>query len=258
MESRRIQLLTLSLAICMSVGYAKPPSKIVNGRNALTGEFPHQVSLQINREHFCGGSIIDATHILTAAHCVVGDNGVGVRGIEVVTGVLDFHSRNANNVFPVSRIIYHGRYAPEDSWRNDIAVLTLAKAIIFDDYQQPIRLPTSDTPAGARVVASGWGAGIYLGNKSKSLRYLQKLPMGVLSLQQCRRVLGSGIQSGQICAAGAAGTGICVGDSGGPLTYNGTVIGVASFVVPCGKGYPDVYTRVYEYVPWINQVVRNN
>ncbi|XP_063983182.1 uncharacterized protein LOC135165636 [Diachasmimorpha longicaudata] len=242
----------------MYIGFAKPASKIVDGHDAFVAEFPHQVSLQLGGQHFCGGSIIDATHVLTAAHCVLADDGTVIRGIEVVTGVLDYHNRNANNVFTVSRAIPHPKYAPKDTWRNDIAVLKLTKRIIFNANQKPIRLPTRDTPGGARVMTSGWGADIYLGDKSQSVRYLQKLAMEVISLQQCRRVLGSGIQSGQICAVGSRGTGICVGDSGGPLTYNNAVIGVASFVIPCAKGYPDVYTRVYRYVPWINQVRRTS
>ena len=30
----------------------------------------HQVALLNNGRQFCGGSLMDATHILTAAHCV--------------------------------------------------------------------------------------------------------------------------------------------------------------------------------------------
>lgn len=42
------------------------------------------------------------------------------------------------------------------------------------------------------------------------------------------------------------------GDSGGPLVTDGVQIGIVSFGVPCGKAYPDVYTRVYHYLDWIN------
>ena len=42
------------------------------------------------------------------------------------------------------------------------------------------------------------------------------------------------------------------GDSGGPLVVDDVQVGVVSFGKPCARGVPDVYTRVYNYVDWIN------
>ena len=48
--------------------------RIVGGHDAKPGQFPYQVSLQVNDyDHLCGGSIIDRKWILTAAHCVEPD-----------------------------------------------------------------------------------------------------------------------------------------------------------------------------------------
>ena len=41
------------------------------------------------------------------------------------------------------------------------------------------------------------------------------------------------------------------GDSGSALIANGTQIGIVSFGRPCAVGYPDVYTRVSSFEPWI-------
>lgn len=42
------------------------------------------------------------------------------------------------------------------------------------------------------------------------------------------------------------------GDSGGPLTVNGKLIGLVSWGMGCASTeYPTVYTRVTEYVHWI-------
>lgn len=43
------------------------------------------------------------------------------------------------------------------------------------------------------------------------------------------------------------------GDSGGPLVVNNEVVGISSWVMPCGIGYPDVYTRVASYADWIEE-----
>lgn len=50
--------------------------RIVNGTPAYLGEFPGKVSIQ-NRAgaHFCGGTIVDTMHIVTAAHCVTNTRG---------------------------------------------------------------------------------------------------------------------------------------------------------------------------------------
>lgn len=43
------------------------------------------------------------------------------------------------------------------------------------------------------------------------------------------------------------------GDSGGPLVADDVLVGLVSFgMLPCGSGYPDVFTRVFYYRKWIN------
>lgn len=42
------------------------------------------------------------------------------------------------------------------------------------------------------------------------------------------------------------------GDSGGPLVNDDEQVGVVSWGIPCAKGEPDVFTRVYSYLTWIN------
>jgi secreted trypsin-like serine protease len=47
-----------------------------------------------------------------------------------------------------------------------------------------------------------------------------------------------------------------MGDSGGPLvTLDGALIGIVSWGVPCGKGLPDVYTRVSPFKDWIDKTI---
>lgn len=43
---------------------------IVNGENALPGEFPWHVALYFGGQYFCGGSLISDSFVITAAHCV--------------------------------------------------------------------------------------------------------------------------------------------------------------------------------------------
>lgn len=61
----------LLLSALVAVAVATPLSgRIVGGADAVPGQFPYQISLRVKDSHNCGGSIIDNSWILTAAHCV--------------------------------------------------------------------------------------------------------------------------------------------------------------------------------------------
>ncbi|XP_014295151.2 chymotrypsin-1-like [Microplitis demolitor] len=250
-----LRIITIYLVLCTFGGDTKRPSKIVNGYMAWENEFPHQVSLRVWGQHICGGSIISPRHILTAAHCVVDDNKHLHRNMAVLSGTNDRYSLQSGQLHKVSNIIYHHGYTPSDNWRNDIAVLVLEKPMIFNSRQQPIRLPSHDIPPKTRVMASGWGA-LTFADPSSAPQRLQKLDMTIVSNQECEEMHGKAIYPCQICVFNGAGRGVCVGDSGGPLTYEGQVFGIASWVAPCALGYPDVFTRVHYFVPWINDIMR--
>lgn len=61
--------------------------RIIGGSRAQLGEYPSKVSLQTRSgSHFCGGNLITNNHILSAAHCVVTEEGV----LLTPTSVSDF------------------------------------------------------------------------------------------------------------------------------------------------------------------------
>lgn len=65
MKTALLVLSFIGIASCNVVN-----GRIVGGREAHEGQFPHQISLRFKGSHNCGGSIISSKYILTAAHCV--------------------------------------------------------------------------------------------------------------------------------------------------------------------------------------------
>ncbi|XP_012585921.1 PREDICTED: chymotrypsinogen 2-like [Condylura cristata] len=84
--------------------------RIVNGKVAVPGSWPWQVSLQYSTGfHFCGGSLISKDWVVTSAHCKVSTSH------QVVAGMFD--KRSKENV-QVLRIAQEGVYlmTPADPW----------------------------------------------------------------------------------------------------------------------------------------------
>lgn len=65
-----VRKVVITLAVAFSAAAATINKRILNGENATVGEFPFMVSVHDRSgEHYCGGTLLDGYHVLTAAHC---------------------------------------------------------------------------------------------------------------------------------------------------------------------------------------------
>lgn len=90
---------TLAVPSVSSAALESRDAKIVGGEFAQLGDVPFQVSLQLpGSGHFCGGSLLDNSTVLTAAHCFLGipeTLAVSIRaGSLVYLHKVVFHSRS--------------------------------------------------------------------------------------------------------------------------------------------------------------------
>ncbi|XP_058798969.1 trypsin-1-like [Phymastichus coffea] len=233
---------------------------IVGGTKAKEAERPFQVSLQeVIGYHFCGGSIISEYYVLTAAHCTVVFDKAMVGFLFAAVGMLDVRHPGQNH--KLSDLIVHEKYDPNDSFRNDISLAKVQEPFTFNTFVQPVPLPKSDfpVPANSSVVLSGWGD--LGGTENESPHHLRVATLYVVDQEKCKKIIETGpnhVYKTNLCAYDPnTRKGQCTKDSGGPLTLNGTLVGIVSwsFKDPyCGSTKrPAQYTRVSEYIDWIKE-----
>merc|ERR1711971_691268 len=239
-----------------------PWNRIVNGKTAPS-PIPWQVHLRQGSPtagfgYFCGGTIIDAKTILTAAHCYHGKN-LNAVDYFVTAGVVHVQDGAGQSAF-VEKITLHESYNPS-TINNDIAILKLKTPLTFNDNVRRACLPEASFVPTGKAVASGWGLVAQFPDQSpKNLQWVTK---PVVTNDKCAQQFNwSGITANMICAGDAdGGESTCKGDSGGPLVVpksstddTAVVIGATSFGPGdgCGKpGLPAVYAYVTRYLDWI-------
>lgn len=91
-----------------------------------------------------------------------------------------------------------------------------------------------------------------------------KVNMKIIDQKICMdryKGIGAIIRESMLCAGKLDGGGLdgCYGDSGGPLIFNGFIIGLVSFGYACGHNYyPGVYTKVSHFSDWIVKTASEN
>ena len=252
-------------------------ARVVGGQNCLKGACPWQASIiDENAKHFCGGSVIDDHHILTAAHCFKKRRNFA--SLRILLGKTDLQSSETSaQTHRIAEVFEHEDYH-HDKKENDIAILRTVDKIYFNAYVIPVCLPEMGSnpysTTQRHALVSGWGIMRVIDRDdtviSNKLR-IAGVPLIATSdcqehWQAYRESNPSSVQIHQtiddttICAGGGL-VDSCEGDSGGPLVsieQDGRYkqIGIVSWGVraaDCGKHGtpPGVYARVEPHLPWI-------
>ncbi|NXJ10359.1 TMPSD protease, partial [Odontophorus gujanensis] len=221
--------------------------RIIGGKETSVSKWPWQVSVQYGPVHICGGTIIDAQWVLTAAHCFFMNSMKILDDWKVYGGVSDL--KQPMEGIPVSQVIINSNYS-DDHDDYDIALMKLSR---------PLTLSGGSLVAG--LGGWGWlalpdGSSCLADNTSPKLREAE---VKLIDYKICNsdKVYEGYLTPRMMCAGYLqGGKDACQGDSGGPLVCEDNsrwyVAGVTSWGTGCGqKNKPGVYTRVTKLLGWI-------
>ncbi|XP_037005934.2 transmembrane protease serine 11D [Artibeus jamaicensis] len=229
--------------------------RVIGGTNAEEGDWPWQVSLQLDNVHHCGGILIGNTWILTAAHCFRSNSDPS--RWTVTFGVSTTFPQKTERV---STILIHKDYN-SGTHENDIAVMKLSRTITFNKDIHMVCLPeaTQNISPGSTAYVTGWGSQINGGDTVTDLRQGR---VYIISNDVCNAQISydGAVLPGMLCAGlPEGGVDACRGDSGGPLVQQDSrrlwfLVGIVSWGDQCAlANKPGVYTRVTAYREWITQ-----
>ncbi len=278
---KRTTLLAFTLLSATSCFAASDISTyIVNGEDVDVADYPSTVAFFLDTIEydgyyyagsFCGGTYLDSTHVLTAAHCFYDDEQA--RLFTVAVPYLQNESDYPYDVqrIRISEIYYPDDYASDASqlYPNDIAIVTLEEAMSSGSA-----ITRADSEDYRSTEESFFAVGH--GNTATGVDNadsLQAASLTYVANATCQKAFSDGeaLTSKQICFTGdyseASGlkNAVCNGDSGGPVYWQDTdtdtltQVGVTSFGPSiCGNAsstVTSVFTELTDYSDWIDEVL---
>nr|XP_023500021.1 serine protease 57 [Equus caballus] len=252
--------LLLTMATVLTL-LTRPPgswgARIIGGHQVTPHSRPYMASVRFKGEHFCGGFLLRARWVVSAAHCF---RDRDPRADLVVLGAHALRvAEPTQQVLGVSAVVSHPDYQPA-THANDICLLRLNSSAVLGPAVGLLKLPRSGARpprAGTLCRVAGWGS---VSDFEDQPPGLMEAEVRVLGLDACNRSWTGRLKPAMLCthSEDSQRRGFCSADSGGPLVCRNRAHGLVSFSgLWCGDPKtPDVYTQVSAFVSWIWDVVR--
>jgi secreted trypsin-like serine protease len=280
-------LRTSFAALVLCLGLTGPAHAIVGGNDAAPGEYPFIAHITIDRAASCTGTLVDATHVVTASHCSslvpggIANVPIGQPGqlIELTIGAhrtptsyidAGYNGESDGEEHVATSVAVHPAWAGLGSVSGDVSVITLDRPSAKTPVKIANAAERSLWAAGTMATIAGFGHTEFEGEApdvlqeaqvpivadevaAKAYPYLVDGVDPVFGGFENRTQLGAGFPKG--------GVDTCQGDSGGPLLVPaGTglrLVGDTSYGYECARpDHPGIYGRVADTTlrEWIRSI----
>ncbi|XP_037913679.1 complement factor D-like isoform X2 [Hermetia illucens] len=227
--------------------------RILNGEPATLGLFASQVQIRLKKRnlHKCGGSLVEETHVVTAAVCI---DGLAADKLSVMGGDVSLYETTVGSrqFRDVDMIIIHPSYNPKiDRWAYNVAVLKLIAGFARNSELAPVQMATPDKEKYHHCFTPGWGIGSIRNTPPKLSDRLYYAELFVVDFTVC----GNCAEKTMCAISTSEKQGVCKGDEGGGLYCNGYLRGIyaGSFNECTGAGA--TFGDIIQLGPWIKSIL---
>ncbi|MGW5641742.1 S1 family peptidase [Saccharopolyspora sp. NPDC003752] len=244
-----------SLALAATTAAAAP---FVIGGGQATQTYGFMASMQsTDGKHHCGASLIDKEWLVTAAHCV---DGQQPGNVQYRIGTTDRTS--GGEVVKPDKFVAHPKSKQKQGGSDvsagyDVALVHLSNPV----QEQPIKIATTAPESGTALQLLGWGQTCGTPKCGEPPVKLKELDTKTLAPANCSSSQDGFDSARELCIDNQEGkVNACYGDSGGPaVVQDGSefeLVGATSrgMAENCAEK-PGIYSNVVAHADWINQTM---